>query len=127
METIEDIEELEKLIGQLKALHGEISVLAKKSPNDGINSFKLKLVNKTISTANIVLGDDFIPHRDFVGFNEDDLPSNSDVTFIIAQYLEEAERYRARYVIKLYGHDYRYELNGVVTEKKASPPNWSKK
>ena len=52
MNTKEDVENLEKLIGQLNGLHSEISQLAKKSPNDGLNIFKLKLVNKVLSSGN---------------------------------------------------------------------------
>ena len=41
MKDQSEIESLEKLIGQLQGLHSEISLLAKKSPNDAVNSFKL--------------------------------------------------------------------------------------
>jgi hypothetical protein len=37
MKTKDDVENLEKLIGQLSGLHAEIFQLAKKSPNDGLN------------------------------------------------------------------------------------------
>ncbi len=43
MKTKEDVDKLEKVIGQLNGLHAEVSQLAKKSPNDGVNAFKLKL------------------------------------------------------------------------------------
>ena len=46
MKTLKEVEVLEKLIGQLKGLHAEISQLARKSPNDGLNPFKLKLITK---------------------------------------------------------------------------------
>jgi hypothetical protein len=55
MDTKEDIELLEKLIGQLQGLHDEITKLTKKSPNDGLNPFKLKVVNKVLESANMLL------------------------------------------------------------------------
>ena len=39
--TVDDIDKFEKVQGQLESLLSEIAVLAKKSPNDGVNKFKL--------------------------------------------------------------------------------------
>lgn len=100
MKHIEDIEKLEKTIGQLKAGHGEMSLLSKKSQNDAVNKFKLGMINKVIASANEVLGSDYRPFQDFEGFDVDALPSNSDVVFVIAQYLEEIERYRTDNVVQ---------------------------
>jgi hypothetical protein len=90
-----DIEKLEKVTGQLEGLHSEISSLAKKSPNDALNKFKLGFVNTVLSSANAVLGNGYKPFADFAQFDTDDVPTNSDVTMILAQYLEEMERKRA--------------------------------
>lgn len=126
MKSIKDIERLEKLIGQLKAFHAEIGQLAKKSPNDALNDFKLGLINKTISLANSVLGKEYIPFEGFSGFEKDDMPSNSDVTTMISQYLEEAERWRSRHVRYHHGN-YVYFVNNEATDVKAAPPSWSRK
>lgn len=126
MKTLRDIEQLEKLIGQLKAFHAEIGQMAKKSANDALNPFKLGLINKTISLANKVLGKDYTPFDGFAGFEHDDMPSNSDVTIMIAQYLEEAERCRSRHIKMQHGTFY-YALAGEITDVKAAPPSWSKK
>ena len=40
MKNREELEQFEKLIGQLRGLHEEICLLAKKSPNDAVNAFK---------------------------------------------------------------------------------------
>lgn len=105
MRNIKDIEKLEKTIGQLRAVHGEMSLLSKKSQNDAVNKFKLDMVNRVIASANEVLGSDYRPFDDFEAFDADKLPSNSDVVFIIAQYLEEIERYRTDNVVR---HDYNW-------------------
>ncbi|MEH2124811.1 hypothetical protein [Nostoc sp.] len=36
-----DVDEFEKLSGQLQGIYEEISVLSKKSPNNAVNKFKL--------------------------------------------------------------------------------------
>jgi hypothetical protein len=90
-----DVAKLEKIMGQLEGLHGEISALARKSPNDGLNKFKLKFVNSVVADANEFLGKKYKPLDGFDQFDSDDLPTNSDVTFILTSYLEEIERMRA--------------------------------
>ena len=95
MKSRGDVERLEKLIGQLQGLQSEIGLLAKKSPNDGVNAFKLRLINRVVAAANEVLGPDYLPFDDFESFDADDVPSTSDVALVLAQYMEEAERYRS--------------------------------
>ena len=121
MKSKEDVEALEKLIGQLQGLHSEISQLAKKSPNDGLNKFKLKLVNKVISKGNELLQGRYRPFDDFEQFEEDNLPTNSDVTLIIAQYMEQTERYRSDNVI-FHGSRHRYVIDGVPSDLTAKMP-----
>lgn len=99
MKSYEHIESFEKLVGQLGGLHKEISVLVKKSPNDGVNEFKLSLINKTIQLGNDVLGEKYRPFSEFESFDKDDIPSNSDVAMIVTQYLEAAERFRSDNVV----------------------------
>ncbi|WP_417514209.1 hypothetical protein [Minwuia sp.] len=115
MKSIEDIENLEKTIGQLKAVHGEMSLLSKKSQNDAVNKFKLGMINKVIASANSVLGSEYRPFDDFEAFDVDELPSNSDVVFVIAQYLEEIERFRTDNIVN---HDYKwvYLIEGKPSE-----------
>lgn len=93
--TRQEIEAFEKIFGQMEGVHDEISALAKKSPNDGLNKFKLRFVNAAIAAANAILTNGYLPFDDFKKFDEDDLPTNSDVTFIVGQYIEELERLRA--------------------------------
>ena len=84
----------EKIYGQMEALHSEVSILSRKNPNDGVNKFKLKFINKVIDEANGLLKDEYKPFGDFDFFEEDDVPTNSDVNMIIAQYLNCLEKLR---------------------------------
>lgn len=122
MKNKTEIEQLEKVVGQLQGAHSEISQLARKSPNDALNQFKLKLINKVIETANDVLGPKYIPFDDFSQFDADDVPTTSDVTMVLAQYMEEAERYRSDNVTLDYG-TYYYVVNGKITDVKAGAPS----
>jgi len=126
MKTDDDIDRIEKLMGQLKGYHAEISMLAKKSPNDAVNKFKLGLINKSLAFGKEVLGQDYLPIDDFEAFDIDDVPSNSDVTTVLAQYIEEAERYRGSHIQQVNARFY-YVLKGKTTDRRADPPTWSKK
>jgi len=116
-----EVEMLEKLMGQLEGLHREISALGRKSPSDGLNKFKFQFVNSCIANANEFLGKDYKPLEGFEQFDADDLPTNSDVTLILASYLEEIERMRADN-IKLYAGRWIYELSDNHEEIRTSPP-----
>lgn len=122
MKTKEDVEALERLIGQLQGLHTEIAQLARKAPNDAVNAFKLKLINKVINAGNAVLGEGYRPFTDFEEFDVDDVPTNSDVTLILSQYIEQTERYRSDNV-RLNSGTWAYTVSGKASDIKAAPPS----
>ena len=100
------VDELEKLIGQIEGFHAEMSAMTKKKPNDGVNVFKLKLINAALSRCNTVLGSQYKPFPDFSLFNADDVPSNSDVTIILTQYLNAIEKLRSDNIFIEHGYWY---------------------
>ena len=117
----EEVEKLEKIMGSLEGLHREMSALAKKSPNDGLNPFKLKFINSVLAAANDLLGNSYKPLDGFEQFNSDEVPTNSDATFILACYLEEIERMRAD-SIKFYRGNWIYDLSDNEDEIRTAPP-----
>ena len=90
-----EVDRFEKLVAQLESLHAELSMLAKKSPNDAVNEFKLKFINTILSQCNSLFGEKRRPFVEFETFPLDQVPSNSDATFIISQYIECGEKFRA--------------------------------
>ena len=78
--------ELEKLQRKIEVLYDEIDKLSKKKPDDAINTFKLKFVNEFLEEANNLLDNNQRPFTDFEQFDDDDLPSNSDVIVVLSQY-----------------------------------------
>jgi hypothetical protein len=117
-----EINNFEKTQTQLEGLLTEITILARKSPNDGVNKFKLKFINEIILSGNKILGTTYKPLDSFEKFDEDDLPSNSDVTFILSQYLNCFEKLRADniYIEQKYdGNKYIFEWYWVVNKSKS--------
>jgi hypothetical protein len=101
-----DVDKYQRVQSQLEAFHREFEGLAKKVPNGTLNPFKLKIINQAIGDANNVLGEDFHPIRGFTQFTDDELPSNSDVSMVLAQYLEAMEVLRCRNIVQDRGYWY---------------------
>jgi hypothetical protein len=116
-----DVEQFEKVTGQLEGVYEEITSLSKKVPNDGVNKFKLRLVNKVLDAANLLLDNKHKPFDDFTVFDEDTLPSNSDVAFILAQYLNCMENIRAENIQQEFGEWY-WVIDGKQSSERAAPP-----
>jgi hypothetical protein len=122
-----DIDTFEKLSAQLDSLHQEMSMLTKKSPNDAVNAFKIKFVNATLIQCNKFLGKKYRPFQDFEIFSMDELPSNSDVTFIVSQYIKCTEEYRSDNIEQSRGLWY-WRTDGSLSEvRTASPKKLSQK
>ncbi|EKN3846940.1 hypothetical protein ACSILG_000914 [Yersinia enterocolitica] len=111
-----NVDIFEKLSGQLLSTYEELSLLSKKSPNDAVNKFKLNFVNRLLSQSNDYLGNMYKPFDDFSRFEEDDIPQNSDVVFILSQYLQCFEKLRSDNVIIKNGVWY-WRVKGDETDK----------
>ena len=86
MKSYDQIEQFIKLLLQIDKLLKDFTDLSKKKPNDAVNKFKIQFVNKLLIQSNGTLTKKHIPFDDFTEFDEDDLPTNSDVLLIISQY-----------------------------------------
>ncbi len=121
--TKEDVERFEKINGQLEGVYEEITSLSKKSPNDSVNKFKLRFINSILSEANSVLDAKHKPFNDFSSFDEDTLPTNSDVAFILAQYLSGMENKRTENIKQQPLNPLSYwVIDGGVSSEKTPPP-----
>ena len=87
IKNVKEVEEFEKLEAQLHAFRREMAELSKKKPNDGVNKFKLRFLDQALAAANNILGGNQALEG-FEQFNLDDVPSNSDVVFVLAQYTD---------------------------------------
>lgn len=84
-----------KVRGQMNTLLQEMKELSKKNPDTTVNEFKSKYVNEIIVEANKILTGKYKPSSSFEKFDEDKLPSNSDVVMILAQYINSFGDYYA--------------------------------
>jgi hypothetical protein len=119
--TRTDVDVFEKLDAQLAGLHSEMSTLTKKAPNDAVNVFKIALINATLTGCNTLLDKEYRPFQDFETFSADDLPTNSDVSLIISQYLNCMEKLRADNVAQIHGK-WVWLIEDTNEEIRTAPP-----
>jgi hypothetical protein len=67
------------------------------------------------------LKDKYKPFKDFTSFSEDDLPTNSDVVFIVAQYLGCMEKLRADNIRSDLGN-WVWVIDGKSSSIRTAPP-----
>lgn len=116
-----EIEQFEKTEAQLRGIYDEMIILSKKKPEEVINEFKLNYINKIVKRCNNILKDNNKPFDDFDSFNTDLLPSNSDVVFILSQYISCMEKLRSENIDNYLG-DWHWVINGENSEIRTSPP-----
>ena len=95
MKSQDDIDSFEKLESQIHSSRREIAELSRKKPNDAINKFKLGHLNVLLAKSNELLADD-VPLEGFTVFDEDQVPTNSDAVFVLAQYTDALHRFRTK-------------------------------
>ena len=114
-----------KLQPQLKSAYDEISLLSKKKPTDSLNTFKLKFINSILSRANEILEDKYVPFpNEFKLFDEDDMPNNSDVVFILSHYLTALEKLRCDNIESenTYPHNWFWVIGGKRSTQETNQP-----
>lgn len=122
MKTKKEVEAFLKVLRQAKEILKEFLELSKKKPNDPVNKFKLGFVNTILEQANSILGKGNKPFDSFTTFNEDDMPTNSDVVLILSQYvgcLKKFGRDNTRRTDE-YPHEYHWIINGKESAIKAN-------
>ncbi len=118
----EQIETFLKLQPHLKNAYDEIALLSKKKPTDSLNTFKLKFINSILTRANEILENKYKPFpEEFTLFNENDMPNNSDVVFILSLYLQSLEKLRCDN-IKYSNYDWYWLIDGKVSNQIADKP-----
>lgn len=118
-----EIQLFEKLNGQLEGLYDEMSFLSKKSPTDGVNKFKLKFINQVLLDINAFLKEEYKPFSEFTKFEEDDIPTNSDIVLILSQYLNCMEKIRADNIDKdTYANRWYWLVNNKISDIATAPP-----
>jgi hypothetical protein len=115
----QQVEAFLKLQPQLRSAYDEVSLLSKKKPTDPLNKFKLKFINSILLRANEILKEKYKPFPgEFDLFDEDDLPNNGDVVFILSHYLTSLEKLRCDNIV--YKSDYPSGWFWVINDKRSN-------
>lgn len=123
--TRKDVETFLKLQPQLKSAYEEVSLLSKKKPAEAVNNFKLKFINSILVRANDILKEKYKPFPDqFSEFNEDDIPTNSDVVFILSHYLTSLEKLRCDNIVRsdIYTPEWYWSIDGKPSDLRTDRP-----
>lgn len=118
----EDIKLFKTTHTQMFQMYKEISEMSKKKPDGPINQFKLTLINKIINDANSIIGDGYKPFDHFDNFDQDDLPTNSDIVIILSQYRSAMEQFKRDNIKKTGYNDWYWIIDGKLSEIKSSSP-----
>lgn len=118
----EEVELFIKCYTQMKSIYNEINTLAKKKPNEAVNKFKLRFINQILENANQLLKENYKPFADFEKFDEDEIPTTSDITMMFAQYLDSMEYLRSDN-IEDSSYAWYWIIDGVLSEIKTVPPS----
>ena len=116
-----DADLFDTLEDQMSAMYDEMGLLSKKKPDGPVNKFKLKFINDVLKKVNKIIGAEYMPFGDFNSFDEDALPTASDVVFILSQYLKSMDKFRYDNTYKRSG-TYYWCLRGNASEKETRRP-----
>lgn len=112
----------ERIDSQLKGFHEEISILSKKNPDGKINTFKIQYINAIIEQANELLQKEYIPLLNFTHFDTEMLPSNSDVVFVLSQYINCMEQLRSENISRDVMGVWYWDVDGKQSNVRTAPP-----
>ncbi|MDA9401499.1 hypothetical protein XH79_22595 [Bradyrhizobium sp. CCBAU 45389] len=108
------------MAAQLDALHQEATAASKKHPDKPVSKFKVDLANSVLAAASQVLGPS-APTLNFRQFDTDDLPSNSDLSFVVSQFVECSEKVKAQNIRRINGVWY-WVISGAMSGIAAVAP-----
>jgi hypothetical protein len=117
----DQVEQFRKMAAQLDALHQEATAASKKHPDKPVSKFKVDLANAVLEAAKEVLGTS-APTLSFDRFDTDDLPTNSDLSFVVSQFVECAEKVKAQNIKRLHNGVWYWMVNGSMSEIAAVAP-----
>lgn len=116
-----EVEAFEKIQIRLEGMYNEIKALSGKRPDDAINLFKLKLVNQVIQDANKILQEKNLPFKGFSKFDENELPTNSDIVVVLSGYLGAFEKIRSDNIEQSMGRWY-WMIDGKLSDIQTVAP-----
>jgi hypothetical protein len=93
-----DVNKYEMLEKLLASIYEEMKEFSKKKPDELLNKFKVKNVNRVLEPIKEIMKGE--PTNDFLDIlDEDSLPSNSDAILIIGQFNAAMKQFKSKYYI----------------------------
>jgi hypothetical protein len=94
--TDEQVTKFQMLNQLVDSIYTEMKEFSKKKPDDALNPFKIKNVNRVLENLKEFLKDE--PTASFLDLLDDEnLPTNSDAILIIGQFKASMDNYRNKY------------------------------
>jgi hypothetical protein len=91
-----DVNKFEMLEKLLASVYEEMKEFSKKKPDEPLNKFKVKSVNRVLGQIKEIMKNE--PTDEFLDLlDEDSLPSNSDSILIIGQFNAAMKQFRSKY------------------------------
>jgi hypothetical protein len=118
----EEIDEFEFVASQFSQFHSELQALARGKGNDGLNTFKLGLLNKLLGRAHVLLGAQYEAISGFSIFDLDQVPSISDALLVMSQYIGALEKLRADNIEGDYQERWSWVIDGSISNIRTAPP-----
>jgi hypothetical protein len=94
--TKEDVNSFEILFPMIKSDLDEIRELSKKKQDEPLNKFKVKILNKKLEKAKIVLKNESTSEY-LELLDEETLPTNSDAVLQISQFVNALKEFQIKY------------------------------
>jgi hypothetical protein len=92
----DDITSYSMLTKLVDAVYNEMKELSKKKPDDLLNKFKIKSVNRVLEKSKTLLNNE--PTVEFLDTLDEEVPpSNSDSVLIISQHIAALKQFRNKY------------------------------
>jgi len=94
--TNSQINEYLMLKDLLSSIYLEMKEFSKKKPDEPLNKFKVKNINRVLEPIKTILANQ--PTLTYLDLLDDDtLPSNSDAILVIGQFIASIDRFQKRY------------------------------
>ena len=117
-----EISDFEAVQAKMQSAYKEFTALSTKNAEGQVNKFKLNHINRILADAGTVLGGT-TPLDGFREFDIDSTPSNSDVTFVLSQFLHGLEKLRADNIVADYtGKLWFWKIDGAESDERTAPP-----
>ena len=94
--TEAQVEQFKMLDELLDSIYLEMKEFSKKKPDEPLNKFKVKNVNRVLEQVKDILKNE--PTHNFLDILDDEsLPTNSDAILVIGQFKASMERFQKKY------------------------------